>query len=71
MVIWMSADIWKDLAEKITKRLDADDVIDRVSGEVIVSLEEMASIIEEEIKKFSEERIVHINFKVNEDADIS
>ena len=67
----MNTDIWKDLAEEITKRLDADDIIDRVSGEVIVSLPEMAKIIEGVIKKFAEERIAKICFMVSEDEDIS
>jgi len=67
----MDEDIWKDLAGKITKRLDADDVIDRVSGEVIVSLEEMANIIEGEIKKFVSTRIVKIYFTVKKDGNTS
>lgn len=67
----MKVDIWKDLAEKISKRLDADDVIDHVSGEVIVSLKELTNIIEKEIKKFADERIARICFMVGEDEDTS
>ena len=64
----MTVDLWKDLAEEITKRLNADDVIDR-SGEVVISLEEMASIIEKVIEQFARERITRINFKVKKNGD--
>lgn len=64
----MTVDLWKDLAERIYREFLSECT---ECGEVCISEEAGISIIQKEIEQFARERIVHINFKVKEDADIS
>ena len=64
----MKVDIWKDLAKKLAKRICP---LIELKSDGKVEEEFMANLLEEEIKKFAEERIARICFMVGEDEDIS
>lgn len=65
----MKVDIWKDLAERLAKRICP--FIEFEGGGTPVEEGYLADVLEEEIKKFADERIARICFMVGEDEDTS
>lgn len=65
----MNPDIWKDLAEKLAKRICP--FIEFKGGGTPVEEKFLADLLEKEIKEFADKRIARICFMVGEDEDIS
>lgn len=64
----MKVDIWRDLAEKLAKRICP---FIELKGDIPVEEGYLAGVLEEEIKKFADERIARVCFMVSKDEDTS